>query len=290
MSITTLRAQQLKNSVSRLSGVRAGGIAAPHLAVVAPSRQVKGKRDGAPLPGMNHDTRAGDEAGVRPGLRGGGDRATGTALGELLVAMQSGSEATRDAAWAACYVCYYQIVWSQAFCVLRSVAWLAEAAEVAADVASDIFVRLPDLVRHYREGGSADWWLRQITVRTALRKKETLTGRWVSGRTAGARARGAKVEPARDGRQHVSYDEKADRTAARPDDAEPEESLELARRREALRASPDAQLRRWDAFLDLYLAGYEFAEIGARLGMTAGTARNWLCQIRKHLARPVRAA
>jgi RNA polymerase sigma factor (sigma-70 family) len=198
-------------------------------------------------------------------------------LGELLVAMQSELEAVREAAWAACYARHYDVVRANAAYVLRSISWLAEPREVAADVASDVFAALPLAVRHYREEGRAGWWLKQITIRTALRKKETLTGRWVSGRTAGK-------EPARAGRQYVSFDETSDRVAARLDAAEPEELLELNRRREALRASADAQQRRWDAFLDLYVAGYEFAEIGARLGLTAGTARNWLCQIRKHLA------
>jgi RNA polymerase sigma factor (sigma-70 family) len=204
-------------------------------------------------------------------------------LGELLVAMQSEVEAVREAAWAACYGQFYEVVWAHASRVLRSITWLAEPREVAADVASDVFLALPTAVRHYREEGRAGWWLKQITVRTALRKKEALTGRWVSGRTAGKPATAG-------GRQHVSFDETSDRVGARLDAAELEELLELGRRREALRASSDAQLRRWDAFLDLYVAGYEFAEIGARLGLTAGTARNWLCQIRKHLARPSVAA
>ena len=58
----------------------------------------------------------------------------------------------------------------------------AEPREAAADVASDVFVGLPDAVQHYREEGRAEWWLKQIAVRTALRRREALTGRWASGR------------------------------------------------------------------------------------------------------------
>ena len=170
-------------------------------------------------------------------------------LGELLVALRSDAEPVREAAWAACYARFYDVVCSHASDVLRSMPWLAEPREVAADVASDVFAALPIAVRHYREEGRAGWWLQQLTVRTALRQKET--------------ARAAPL-----------------------DACEPEELLELDRRRAALRVSADAQLRRWGAFLDLYVAGYEFAEIGARLGLTAGTARNWLCRIRRHLAQP----
>ncbi len=206
-------------------------------------------------------------------------RTSPTSLGALLMAMQSECEATREAAWSTCYEQFYGLVRYHALCVLRAVTWLAEPSEMAADVASDVFAELPGWVRRYREEGRASWWLRQITIRTALRRKEALTGRWSSGRTAGAQAPDA-------GRRYVSFDEKPDGVVARLEAAEPEELLELNRRREALRASPDAQQRKWDAFLDLYVAGYEFSEIGARLGLTVGTARNWLCDIRKHLGHP----
>jgi RNA polymerase sigma factor (sigma-70 family) len=199
-------------------------------------------------------------------------------LGELFAAMCADSAERREAAWAACYERYHAVVWTRAFYIMRSVAWLAEPREAAADVASDVFVGLPDAVRHYREEGRAEWWLKQITVRTALRRKEALTGRWVSGRAA----------PAPDaGRRYVSLDDAADEIVARLDVVEREERLELERRRAALRESADAQHRRWDEFLDLYVAGYDFREIGARMGLTEGTARNWLCRIRKHLAQPV---
>jgi DNA-directed RNA polymerase specialized sigma24 family protein len=68
---------------------------------------------------------------------------------------------------------------------------------------------------------------------------------------------------------------------------EHDELLELHRRRAALRDSPDETKRRWDEFLELYVAGYDFREIGERMGLTEASARNWLCKIRKYLAQPV---
>jgi RNA polymerase sigma factor (sigma-70 family) len=202
----------------------------------------------------------------------------GRPLGDLLVAMQSEDDALRDAAWAECYRQYYQVVWTRAFYVMRSIAWLPEPREAAADVASDVFVGLPHAAARYREEGRADWWLKQVVVRTALRRKEALTGRWTSSR------RDAQ-EPV--GRSYAAFDESADEIVAFLDSVEREELMELERRREALRKSPDPGKRRWDEFLDLYVAGCGFQEIGDRMGLTEGTARNWLCQIRKHLARPL---
>jgi RNA polymerase sigma factor (sigma-70 family) len=209
------------------------------------------------------------------------DWVTGRPLGELLVAMQSDSAALREAAWAECYRQYYQVVWTRVFYVMRSISWLAEPREAAADVASDVFVGLPHAAAHYREEGRAEWWLKQVVVRTALRKKEALTGRWSSSRRGGH-------EPM--GRSYGSLDETAEDVVRLLDEVEREERLELLeleRRREALRTSRDPLKRRWAEFLDLYVAGCGFAEIGERMGLSEGTARNWLCQIRKHLARPL---
>lgn len=220
------------------------------------------------------------------------DRATPMAdvpLGGLLTAMRSPVAAVREAAWAACYERYHTLVWSHALYVMRTVAWLAEPREAAADVASDVFVGLPDAVHRYREEGRAEWWLKQIAVRTALRRRAVLTGRWSAGqRTAGAGDDGAGHAPRE--RTYVPFQEAADSLVARLDAVDPEELLELERRRAAMRASDDAQHHRWDAFLELYIAGFTFEEIGARMGLTAGTARNWLCNIRKHLGRPAPAA
>ena len=163
---------------------------------------------------------------------------------------------------------------------MRSIAWLPEPREVAADVASDVFVGLPDAARHYREEGRAEWWLKQVVVRTALRRKEALTGRWSSGRPR---------DPDAPARCTVPLDETADEIVERLDAVEREELLELERRRHALRTSPEPTKRRWDEFLDLYVDGWSFEEIGKHMHLTTGTARNWLCEIRKYLARPITA-
>src|ERR671933_1447621 len=95
-------------------------------------------------------------------------------LGKLLVAMRSDDVALREAAWAACYQRYYQVVWTRVFYVMRSIAWLSEPREAAADVTSNVFVGLPAAAKHYREEGKAEWWLKQVAVRAALRRKEAL--------------------------------------------------------------------------------------------------------------------
>ena len=206
-----------------------------------------------------------------------------TPLGGLFAAMQAADPTVREAAWEACYRRCYQMVWTRVFYVMRTVSWLGEPRELAADVASDVFVGLPDAVRHYREEGNPEQWLKQVAIRTALRKKESLTGRWASGRTA------AKNEADVVGRSYVSFEESAEQILTRLDAVEREELMELERRREALRTSSDETKRRWDEFLQLYIDGYEFQEIGARLGLTEASARNWLCKIRKHLAQPLGA-
>src|SRR5215471_5466584 len=114
-------------------------------------------------------------------------------LGDLLVAMRSSDERTREAAWEACYAHYWRLVWTRAFYVMRTISWLGEPREMAADVTSDVFVGLPDAVKHYQETGKAEQWLKQIAIRTALRQKEALTGRWSSGRSSDAKPEGASA-------------------------------------------------------------------------------------------------
>jgi DNA-directed RNA polymerase specialized sigma24 family protein len=105
-----------------------------------------------------------------------------------------------------------------------------------------------------------------------------LTGRWSTG---GRPAGGAPA------RRSVALDETADEIVHRLDAVESDELLELERRLELLRTSAEPAKRRWAEFVALYIDGYGFEEIGARMGLSEGTARNWLCQIRKYLARPV---
>lgn len=211
--------------------------------------------------------------------------ATDAPLGELLRIMQTGEEPLREAAWEACYKRYWQLVWTRVFYVMRTISWLGEPNEMAADVTSDVFVGLPEAVKHYRDEGRPEQWLKQIAVRTAVRRRESLTGRWSSGKSSGA----ASSEPPA-GRSYVSYDESPDEIAQRLDAVEQEELMELERRRAALRESPDAAKRRWDEFLQLYIDGYSFGEIGQRIGITEASARNWLCKIRKYLAQPLPTA
>jgi RNA polymerase sigma factor (sigma-70 family) len=197
--------------------------------------------------------------------------------------MRSGGEAAREAAWETVYKEYWQLVWTRVFYVMRSISWLGEAREMAADVTSDVFVGLPEAVKQYRETGKPEQWLKLVAVRTALRRREALTGNWASGRSNDSS--GTK-SPTR-GRSFVPFEESAEQIVDRLDSIDQDELMELNRRREALRNSADETKRRWDDFLQLYIEGYDFKEIGARMGLTEATARNWLCKIRKYLAQPL---
>lgn len=206
-------------------------------------------------------------------------------LSELIGVMRSGSGAAQDEAWAECYRRYRQLVWSRVYYVVRTIPKIAEARELAEDVTSDVFVGLPEAVQHYHEDGRAEQWLKRVAVRMALRRKESLTGSWSSGRKSHG---GAAEAPARASgpvrRVQVSFDELADQIVEELDAVQAEEVLELERRLDAMRTSPDELHHRWADFVDLYRAGFDYDEISRRLGITEGTARNWLCRIRKHLA------
>jgi RNA polymerase sigma factor (sigma-70 family) len=194
-------------------------------------------------------------------------------LGELLVALQSASEAVRKASWESIYDRYHQVVWAYVYFVLRSTSGLREPREDALDVASDVLgMGLQQAARHYREQGKAERWLKTVAVRAALRRKQAHSGRWAAG------------DP---GRSYHSFDEAADQIVEFLDGIEAEERIEFQRRLDALRRSPDPTRRRWAAFLDLYLEGCGYAEIGERMELTEGSARNWMCAIRKHLSRPL---
>ena len=196
-------------------------------------------------------------------------------LGELLLAMRSESEQVREAAWAACYEGYREIVWTRVFYVLRTVSWLREPREATEDVTSDVFVGLMEAAKQYREEGKPEQWLAQIAVRAALRAREKLTGQW-HGR-----------QGTTTGRRSVSFDDEANAIASELDSIDRDELLELDRRIVALRASAEVRHQRWAEFIDLYREGYGYEEIGKKLNLTEATARNWLVAIRKHLASPV---
>lgn len=195
-------------------------------------------------------------------------------LGELLLAMRSETEQVREAAWAACYEGYREIVWTRVFYVLRTVSWLREPREATEDVTSDVFVGLMEAAKQYREEGKPEQWLAQVAVRAALRAREKLTGEW-HGRRGTTAARRA-----------VSFDDEANAIATELDSIDRDELLELERRIAALRSSAEARHQRWAEFIDLYREGYGYEEIGRKLNLTEATARNWLVAIRKHLASP----
>lgn len=199
-------------------------------------------------------------------------------LGELLLAMRSDSEKVREAAWAACYEGYREIVWTRVFYVLRTVSWLREPREATEDVTSDVFVGLMEAARQYREEGKPEQWLARVAVRAALRAREKLTGEWHGRRGTTA------------SRRPVSFDDEANAIAGELDSIDRDELLELDRRIGALRSSVEPRHRRWAEFIDLYREGYGYEEIGKKLNLTEATARNWLVAIRKHLASPVAVA
>lgn len=199
--------------------------------------------------------------------------------------MQSDSADVRNAAWAACYQHYRQIVWTRVFYVVRGIPWLREPREVAEDVTSDVFLGLIDSAKQYGEKGTAEQWLKQVAVRSALRTREQLTGEWNKQKRVGPPG-GDSVPRFARSRSFVSFDDQAAMTLAQLDAIEEEELIELERRVHALRMSADPQSRRWAEFIELYRQGSGYSEIGERMGLTEGTARNWLVAIRKHLAAP----
>lgn len=205
-------------------------------------------------------------------------------LSDLLVALRDGPEAEREAAWAACYERYRDLVWTRVFYVIRTIPWLPEPREVAEEVTSDVFVGLPDAAKHYRDEGKGEQWLKQVAVRTALRARERITGDWTRRNAGVPRTAGAPV-----GRTYSSFDDHANAIVERLDSVDRDELLELERRVESLRQHADPRRQRWAEFIDLYRDGYGFEEIGQKMGLTEGTARNWLVAIRKHLANPIPA-
>lgn len=193
-------------------------------------------------------------------------------LGQLLLQMRSESEKVREAAWAACYQGYRELVWTRVFYVLRTISWLREPREATEDVTSDVFVGLMEAARQYEEEGKPEKWLAQVAVRAALRAREKLTGDW-KGR-----------QGSRPTRRNVSFEDEAATIAAELDSVDRDELLELERRIAGLRFSAEPKHQRWAEFIDLYRDGYGYEEIGKRLNLTEATARNWLVAIRKHLA------
>lgn len=190
-------------------------------------------------------------------------------LDVLFRAMQSTDESEADHAWGECYRLFNTKVWNRVFYVLATIPWLKEPKEVAIDVTSEVFARLPQSLGHYHESGKAEAWLMRVAVRAALREKETITGIWSK---KGSRRIGVELnEETVAGIENLMEAEERD---AR---------LELSRRMEAWAADPGKSS--WVRFVTLFLEGYGHEEIAAQLGISVGTSRTWLWKIRRELGR-----
>lgn len=191
-------------------------------------------------------------------------------LETLFRIMQSGNTDEVEVAWGECYKRYNKKIWSCVFYVIRTIPSLKEPGEVAIDVTSEVFARLPQTVRQYREVGKAESWLMQVAVRTAMRQKESLTGAW-----SGSKAR----------RIYVDMDEtSACEIAASMEGDDVEARMELNRRMDEWRLDPGKA--RWVDLAKLFLEGYGHEEIANRLGISAATSRTLLWKIRRELGRP----
>ena len=190
-------------------------------------------------------------------------------LEALFRTMQSGNPADVEIAWGECYKRYNRKVWSCAFYVIRTIPWLKEPGEVAVDVTSEVFARLPQTLSQYREVGRAESWLMQVAVRTAIRQKESITGSWSK-----TNAKRVSVELNETAVQEIASSMEGDDIEAR---------MELKRRMDEWRLDPEKS--RWVDLVNLFLEGYGHDEIAERLGITAGTSRTLLWKVRRELGR-----
>jgi RNA polymerase sigma factor (sigma-70 family) len=190
-------------------------------------------------------------------------------LEALFRTMQLGNPADVEIAWGECYKRYNRKVWSCAFYVIRTIPWLKEPAEVAVDVTSEVFARLPQTLAQYREVGRAESWLMQVAVRTAIRQKESITGSWSK-----TKAKRVSVELDETAVQEIASSLEGDDVEAR---------MELARRMDEWRLDPEKS--RWVELVNLFLEGYGHDEIAERLGITPGTSRTLLWKVRRELGR-----
>jgi RNA polymerase sigma factor (sigma-70 family) len=190
-------------------------------------------------------------------------------LAALFHGMQSSDPTEAENAWGECFRLYKAKVWSRVFFVLATIPWLKEPKEVAMDVTSEIFARLPKSVRHYREAGRAEPWLMRIAVRAALREKESITGMWSK---KGSRRIGVELneETVAEIENLLEVEERDAR-------------LELSRRMEEWSADPEKAT--WIRFVTLFLEGYGHEEIAQQLGIAVGTSRTLLWKIRCELGR-----
>jgi RNA polymerase sigma factor (sigma-70 family) len=215
--------------------------------------------------------------------------------------MSGGNPEAREQAWAECYQRYHRVVWQHVFYIMRSISWLCEPRETAADVTSDIFVGLPDAARRYVDDGRAEYWLKRVAIRTALRKKEQLTGDWRSKRRDASdpveedagkqpalrliRGNDPAAQGASQARSYVQWDEVEEQVIAAFDNVRQEQLDELNDRLAAWRSSAVEEERKWAEFIGYYVEGYDDAEIASRMGWTnQGTVRNWRSKIIRKLA------
>jgi RNA polymerase sigma factor (sigma-70 family) len=190
-------------------------------------------------------------------------------LETLFRIMQSGNADEVEVAWGECYKRYNRKIWSCVFYVIRTIPSLKEPAEMAIDVTSEVFARLPHTVRQYREVGKAESWLMQVAVRTAMRQKESLTGTW-------SRTKARRI--------YVDLDETAAQEVAASMEAEDVDArMELMRRMDEWRRDPEKA--RWVDLVNLFLEGYGHDEIANCLGISAATSRTLLWKIRRELGR-----
>jgi RNA polymerase sigma factor (sigma-70 family) len=197
------------------------------------------------------------------------DNVSAEPLAVLFEWMREPESHRANVAWAECYRRYHRQVWHAVLYVVRTIPWLKEPGEVATDVTSEVFARLPQNVSRYREIGKAEGWLMLVAVRTARRHKESLTGSWSQ-----ASEKRATVDFEEDQLRDLVTSTEADERDAR---------LDLSRRIEEW--SNDPEKREWVEFVNLFLAGFGHDAIAARLGISAPASRTMLWKIRRDLGR-----
>jgi RNA polymerase sigma factor (sigma-70 family) len=192
-----------------------------------------------------------------------------TDLETLFRRMRSSDAAEVDSAWGDCYRLYSSKVWSRVFYVLSTIPWLKEPKEVAIDVTSEVFARLPQTLKRYQETGKAEPWLMRVAVRAALRQKESITGVWSK-----KGSRRIAVELSEESVSRIENELEIEQQDAR---------LELARRMEEWERDPARAS--WIKFVSLFLEGYGHEDIAQQLGISVGTSRTMLWKIRCELGR-----
>jgi RNA polymerase sigma-70 factor (ECF subfamily) len=124
--------------------------------------------------------------------------------------------------------------------LLRLAMRLTSSSADAEDIVQDVFVGLPEALRHYKERGAFDAWLKRITVRCTLMRM----------RSAGKRV-------------HTSLDDAPQLRASTPD---------LDARMSIDRALEQLSPKLRSVFVLHEVEGYSHVEIGSLLGIRPGTS------------------